>query len=151
MFEADIFRLIPADTFYDFGKQVFPEMLKNNERLYAHVIDDYWNDIGTPVRYLQANIDFIHFAGKKSTRVEWRIKDAAQKLSFINPSALLEPGCQIGNFVVIGKNCKLAFDTYIEKSVLLPGYQTQENTKFIGVIAHPECLITLHDQLPAQK
>ncbi len=36
----EIFKLIPENTFYDFGKQVFPEMLEKNMPLQAYVIDE---------------------------------------------------------------------------------------------------------------
>jgi mannose-1-phosphate guanylyltransferase len=37
-FTPEIFKLIPANLFYDFGKQVFPEMLKSNMKLQAYII-----------------------------------------------------------------------------------------------------------------
>lgn len=37
-FTPEIFKLIPANSFYDFGKQVFPEMLSDGLTLQAYII-----------------------------------------------------------------------------------------------------------------
>lgn len=50
---------------HDFGKNVIPQMLKNNKRLYVfNFVDDkgnpkYWRDIGTRDAYYQANMDLL--------------------------------------------------------------------------------------------
>ncbi len=50
---------------HDFGKNVIPQMLKNNRRVYVYnFVDDnnvskYWRDIGTRDAYYQANMDLV--------------------------------------------------------------------------------------------
>jgi NDP-sugar pyrophosphorylase family protein len=60
VFEPDIFARIPADTFYDFGKQVFPELLADGLPFYGlHLRGAYWRDVGTPDEYRRANDDML--------------------------------------------------------------------------------------------
>src|ERR1700682_2198487 len=66
VFEPAIFGRIPADTFYDFGKQVFPELVEDELPFYGMKLKGtrselapYWRDIGTPAEYLAGTQDVI--------------------------------------------------------------------------------------------
>jgi glucose-1-phosphate adenylyltransferase len=43
------------NTMTDFGKEVIPSLLKN-KKLYAHIFEDYWEDIGTVRAFFEANL-----------------------------------------------------------------------------------------------
>lgn len=58
--EPEIFRYIPADTVYDFGKEVFPELLvAEADRVFATPLNGYLQDTGTVPAYRQANWDLL--------------------------------------------------------------------------------------------
>jgi mannose-1-phosphate guanylyltransferase len=60
VFEPEIFERIPADTFYDFGKQVFPELLADGLPFYGLELQGaYWRDVGTPEEYRRATEDML--------------------------------------------------------------------------------------------
>lgn len=44
----------------DFGKDIIPAMLKNNERLFAYAFEGYWKDVGTLDSLWEANMDLIN-------------------------------------------------------------------------------------------
>jgi NDP-sugar pyrophosphorylase family protein len=54
--EPDAIKPIPPDTFYDFGRHLFPQLLLAGVSMYGWVIphDTYLLDIGTPDKYAQA-------------------------------------------------------------------------------------------------
>lgn len=43
----------------DFGKDIIPSMLSNNERLFAYTFDGYWKDVGTLDSLWEANMDLL--------------------------------------------------------------------------------------------
>jgi glucose-1-phosphate adenylyltransferase len=43
----------------DFGKDIIPAMLANNERLFAYTFDGYWKDVGTLDSLWEANMDLL--------------------------------------------------------------------------------------------
>ncbi|MEW5895602.1 MAG: glucose-1-phosphate adenylyltransferase [Candidatus Omnitrophota bacterium] len=53
------------DSHHDFGKNIIPQMIQNNRRVYAFNFVDptgepgYWRDIGTRDAYYQANMDLV--------------------------------------------------------------------------------------------
>ena len=60
VFEPEIFTRIPAGEFYDFGKQVFPGLQRENAPFYGlHMRGAYWADIGTPGEYRRATGDVL--------------------------------------------------------------------------------------------
>ena len=59
LFEPGIFKFIPAETFYDFGKQVFPEILAQGEQMYGYEMKGYWCDVGDLQIYREAHYDML--------------------------------------------------------------------------------------------
>ena len=43
----------------DFGKNIIPQMLSDNCRMYAYSFDGYWKDVGTVESLWQANMDLL--------------------------------------------------------------------------------------------
>jgi len=59
-FSPEIFERIPAEEFYDFGKQVFPALQSADEPFYGFdARGAYWADIGTPGEYRRASYDVV--------------------------------------------------------------------------------------------
>ena len=44
----------------DFGKNIIPNMLNNNEKMYAYEFEGYWKDVGTISSLWEANMDLIN-------------------------------------------------------------------------------------------
>ena len=116
IFEKEILSQIPNKQSYSVEKELFPNALKNRMPLFGFPCPSstYWLDIGTPQKYIQANIDFqkkifSFFSNdkiKKSNRIpmEKKYKDT-----------------------VIGKNCKIGKDTDLKRCVLLDHVEIENN------------------------
>jgi len=57
--EASVLEQVPADLTVSIERETFPRMLEQRGRLFATGTDDYWLDIGTPDKYLEANRDVV--------------------------------------------------------------------------------------------
>lgn len=49
--EPEIIKFIPRDIDYDFGKDLFPTLLKNNKKIYGYKIKEFFREIGTVEKY----------------------------------------------------------------------------------------------------
>lgn len=59
-FSPEIFHHIPPATFYDFGKNVFPELQQAGEAFFGFEAGGaYWCDIGTITEYRRASLDVV--------------------------------------------------------------------------------------------
>ena len=59
VFEPELFKHIPVRQFYDFGKQVFPHLVKAGAPFYGVPVKDYWCDVGSISTYCQAHRDIL--------------------------------------------------------------------------------------------
>ncbi|MBP1764001.1 MAG: glgC 2 [Firmicutes bacterium] len=48
-----------SSTSHDFGKDIIPGMLADQQKLYAYPFQGYWRDVGTVESYWQANMDLL--------------------------------------------------------------------------------------------
>jgi NDP-sugar pyrophosphorylase family protein len=53
--EPEVLDYIPAGQTYDFGHDVFPDMLAKSIRVTGYIIEDILIDIGLPEKYEEAN------------------------------------------------------------------------------------------------
>ncbi len=131
--EPHILKYIPKDEKFSFEYQLFPALLQNNEPFFAYTMEDYWLDIGTPQRYLQANDDLLNgrihsfevervpVATASTSNLAADAEPAkVDSVSVLDPSCSLKPGVEIINSV-LGANCIIEERAKIENSVVLAG------------------------------
>ena len=50
---------VPEGRPFDFGKELFPLLLEQNQPLHGLAMEGYWCDIGTPEEYFRCNLDAL--------------------------------------------------------------------------------------------
>ena len=106
--EASVIRDIPAGRAVSIERETFPGLLAADGKLFAMPSPGYWLDIGTPVKYLQANADVL--AGRLSAA------------GSPNSSGQAGPG---------GPGSSVADDAEVTGSVIGPGAQVGERARII--------------------
>jgi mannose-1-phosphate guanylyltransferase len=121
VFSPEIFARIPAATFYDFGKQVFPELLRDGLPFYGYDAKDaYWCDIGTPDEYRRASADVVN----------GRFRIPNTRASGADPSASIAPSASIDGNVWIGANARIGERVRIEgPSVIGNGVTIEDDAR----------------------
>ena len=103
--ERSVLDMLDAEQPASIERDVFPQLV--GKGLYGCVSDNYWLDIGTPERYLEATFDilegtvgtaFAERAGDTYLVVEQSVESAGR----IIPSALVESGCRIADGARVG-------------------------------------------------
>jgi NDP-sugar pyrophosphorylase family protein len=104
VFEPAIFDYIPAETFYDFGKGVFPDLLAKGAPFYGmRLTGAYWRDIGTPAEYRLATADVL--AGRVHLRGA-RTKGLPSG-AHLGDDLHLDGDVRLGEDVTIGRRVKI--------------------------------------------
>ena len=125
VFSPQIFDRIPEHTFYDFGKQVFPELLRDGLPFYGFdARDAYWCDIGTPDEYRRATADVVNgtfaFPGVRA--------NGADATARIDASAHIDANVWIGRGAEIGANARIAGPSVIGDGVtVFPGATIEQS------------------------
>jgi mannose-1-phosphate guanylyltransferase/phosphomannomutase len=155
-----VLKLIPEKREFDFSKDLFPILLKENKNLFGHISSGYWKDVGTLAEYRQSQLDII--AGKIDLNIEGEfMPDRNIKIS---RKSIIDISCDVENSIfgqevhifqnckikncIIGDNCSIGENTSINGSVVAKnskigsncdiqeavlGYKTSvDNNVFIG-------------------
>ncbi len=120
VFSPEIFRYIPEIP-YDFGKQVFPKLVKAGEPFYGMQLDGFWVDIGNLKTYMYAN-----FA---SLERELFLKKDNPYSSTLDQ---IEPGVYMGRGSLLGYNVKLKAPVLIGNDVIVRPDTVIEGPAVIG-------------------
>lgn len=140
IFEPEIFELIPANEFFDFGKQLFPYLVSIAAPLYGVSIDEYWCDVGSINTYRQANADVICRRVEVPYNGDLR-RTNEQGMLLLGEGAVLERDVTIKGQVIIGPGCHIGAGASIENSVLWNDTVVEENTIIVDSVIGSACII----------
>ena len=146
IFEPEVLDLIPKNTAYSFEYQLFPDLLNRKEQFHSFVAyNNYWLDIGTPQRYLQAHQDLMSGKIKNFTVTKnsgFKLADSAEidEISCIADGCIIEAGVKITNSI-LGKDVIIEKDTIIQNSVVWSGTKVFEQASIIDSIIGSNCQI----------
>lgn len=114
VFEPAILERIPAGTFYDFGKDVFPGLQRASAPFYGmDLAGAYWCDIGTPAEYRRATEDLLAGRVRLPVAIELGLPpDAA-----VGAGATLRGAVHVGRGVHVGERARIAGPTVIGDGV----------------------------------
>lgn len=119
----------------DFGKNIIPNMLKANERMYAYTFDSYWKDVGTIDSLWEANMDLIN------PKVPLDLHDKNWKIYSRNPVMpphFVSDKAYVQNSLIT-EGCKI--DGRVDFSVLFAGVTVEEGAIVRDSIIMPNSVI----------
>ncbi len=129
--EPEVFEFIPEGEVVDFSSDVFPAILKRGKPLLGHVVEGYWEDVGTLDAYVRAHTDILD--GRVQVEIEgfelaagvWLGEGADLDPSasvtgpvVIGDNARVEAGAQLQPYTVLGSDVVVKADAFIERSVV---------------------------------
>jgi len=141
--EKEVLKEIPQGTFYDFGKQLFPNLMEKQAPLYGYLSSGYWMDIGSIADYKKVHNDIgdgklqIHHYGELFTdNVRIGLGTYVNKAKFfgsvfIGNGVEIEEGVTIVGPSFIGDSVKIEKDSRIEGSIIWNNVHIEESATII--------------------
>jgi mannose-1-phosphate guanylyltransferase len=136
IFDPKIFSYIPKDKQCSMEREIFPILAKEN-KLFGHIIEGLWMDIGNPEEYLQTNkiiLDKFYEKNKFKTlkHVETKNPVAIDKKVIIGKKTVIGPYTILGKNVTVGNNVQICdsivfSDAKIGDNVIINGAIVGEN------------------------
>lgn len=119
--DPSVLQRIPPGKEWSVERALFPEMVAGGARVFALSTDAYWMDVGTPEKYLQANMDAIsgRFIPRHGSAVASDVTVAAD--------AKIRSSC-------VGGGARIEAGAVVDGSVLLPGVVVSANATVAGSI-----------------
>lgn len=141
-------RAVPEGQGFDFGRDLFPELLEQGSGLYGCDGRGYWCDMGDCGAYLQCTADALE--GRVSLDLGlpelrpgvWSAGPIPEGVTavapcWLGPDVTLRPGAQVGPCAVLDRGAEAGARSVIRRSVLLPGAKAGEKASLYGAILCP--------------
>jgi len=110
--EPEVLDLIPYQEEFDFSKDLFPKMLKENMPLYGYIADGYWRDIGNLNEYQIGQDDAL------KGKIKLITKGVSKGNLTIGKSSVVSPTAKLIGKIVIGDNSFIGPHAEIKESVI---------------------------------
>lgn len=124
----------------DFGKNVIPLMLNNNELMMVYRFSDYWKDVGTVDSLWEANLDLLNpKIDLNLSDKDWRIysRTVALPPQYIAESSkvehsLITDGCEVYgalDYSILFENVTVEQGAQVDYSLVMPGAVIKRGAK----------------------
>ncbi len=150
--QKEAFEHVPANTKFDFSKNLFPKLLEEGYSLFGSKLTGMWKDIGRPTDLLDANIRMADRRGAElsipGAKTSGRIiadRIRAQGAQIAGP-AFFGDDVEVADKVTItssaiGARCRIGARSVITGSLLLSGTTLGEGVVLEDSIVGDGCLI----------
>ncbi len=124
--------MVNPESDHDFGKNIIPTLLGNNEKLVAYKFEGYWKDVGTIDSLWEANMDLLDQDCELNLDdPSWKIytEDSSAIPAYLGPDADIDRAYITQGSTVNGKvknsviftGANVGKDAVVVDSVLMPG------------------------------
>ncbi|MFH0823411.1 MAG: NDP-sugar synthase [Pseudomonadota bacterium] len=128
--EPEIFHYIPPKKFHEINAQVYPAALRDGRRVCGFpVLHGYWNDLGTPFRYIEAQRDLFVLSRDKHPQL-------------LSTAASVDSQAVIGPFVTVDSGCRLEAGSHSENAILWEGVTVARNARLSNCIIGKNVRVT---------
>ena len=112
---SDALAGFPGDGPLSFEREVFPGLLDAGRRMLGHVTDAYWQDLGTPDRYVEGHRAVL------DGRCRWPLDPAIRVVegpSLVHDGAEVDASAGLGPYAVVGDGCRIEAGAVVRAAVL---------------------------------
>ncbi len=146
--ERSVLSRIPAEGSASFERDIFPSMLAQGAKFCAYLTQGYWQDIGSPQKYLEAHYGIISgrmklpaYPQKACPPNDWDKRQVAiDSDSILDGGCVIKPGVMIENSV-LGEDCRVEEGALIKDSVIWSGTRIRPHAHVERAIIGRQCHI----------
>src|SRR3954454_17672934 len=145
--EPGIFDFIPAGEAVDFSSDVFPAVLERGLPLFGHIVDGYWEDVGTVEAYRAAHEDIldgrvhVDLPGFRVREGVWVGEGAdispdaiVEGPVIIGDNSRVEAGAMLRPYTVLGSDVVVKSDALVERCVVHDHVYVGRGTRMRGAV-----------------
>ncbi len=115
VFQREIIAEIPAGKPVSVEREVFPALLDRGARVFGHVDQAYWRDLGTPADFVRGSSDLVRGIPPSP------LVDGRHGESLVDPSAAVAGGALLLGGTVVGRGTEIGGGARVDTSVVLDG------------------------------
>ncbi|SHK33638.1 sugar phosphate nucleotidyltransferase [Tepidibacter formicigenes] len=145
--EPEVLNYYKKGQNFDFSKDLFPKLLRDEVPMYGYITEDYWNDIGdlnsymtTHFNILDRKVDIPINAREIETGV-W-IEDGVKVGNnvnfnppiYIGKNSIIKNFANIHSYSIIGPHCEIGEESTLKKSILWKNSKVGKSTNCRGTV-----------------
>ncbi len=142
---SNVFKYIPERKPYDFGKEVFPQMLADGLNLQAVLLKGYLQDTGTPESYRQANEDVLK---GKVFGLRGKLIANEPNYTLIGNQAHLAPDVTFQGVNIIGPGSRIGAKTSLQNTIVWQDAKISAGQKLENVIVGAGVVVSAGQTVP---
>jgi mannose-1-phosphate guanylyltransferase len=113
VFKSSVIGSIEPDRVVSVEREVFPNLVANNGKVFGFIDDSYWLDIGTPQALLKGSRDLVTGLADSSALTAELVASTGKdflimKGAKVDPSAQVDAGSSISSGAVVGAGAKIS-------------------------------------------
>ena len=134
IFKRSVIEEIPAGRVVSVERETFPQLLQEGKRVFGHVDNSYWRDMGRPDDFVHGSADIVRGIAP-SPLLEGKTGEA-----FVDPSAgiaggaLLLSGTSVGRGSVVGAGSRLESTVVFDGVTIEPGATIKDSIIASGAV-----------------
>ena len=161
IFEPAVLGLVPANTVYDIGSQLFPDLVANGLPFYAQNCQFNWIDIGRVSDYwsvlqrvLRGEVAEMKMPGREvkpgvwvglNTSIPWHQVQIEGPV-YIGSGVRIEPGASITGPTSVGHGSHIRTGAKVVRSILFEYTRIAADMRFSEMIVSPEYCVDRHGE-----
>lgn len=130
--EPEILNYIPKNENFDFGKDLFPLLMRQGIELVAGYAEGYWRDVGNPESYRDVHEDIL--AEKVRFAISGKATQYPDGVVYSDESYDLDKSIEITGTVVLGKNILLGEGVKLNNVVIGDNVTINKHTKIRNAV-----------------
>lgn len=135
--EPEILNYIPVKSNYDFGKDLFPTLMKNDVTLWGCYTEGYWRDVGNPESYRDVYQDIYDGIIELNFKGQRKVVDGG--VIYIEEGSSVDESTKVQGTVVIGKNTHIDGSVNLSNCVIGDGCKVDEFVKVSNSVIWNNC------------
>lgn len=130
--EPEVFDYIPEDKSFDFSKDLYPLLLKENKGLYGYIAEGYWKDIGNHDEYRLAHYDILD--EKVKIAIEGKKLKVGKKEIIAGKNVKIGKNVELDGQVILGDNVIIEDGARVSRSVIGSNSKIGAGADVLGTI-----------------
>lgn len=130
--DPSVLDLIPPDKPFDFSKELFPLLLKENKPLYGYIAEGYWKDVGNHEEYRLGHQDILD--GKVKINIDGKKTRVGGKEICVGEGTVIAEDVEVDEQVIIGRNCVIDKGVQLSRSVIGNNVRVRARAQVIGSV-----------------
>lgn len=130
--EPSTLAAVPPGREYDFGRQLFPALLREGRGLAGYVAEGYWRDVGDLLEYRLAHLDLLQ--GRVKVTPAGRRLEGLDREIWLDEGARVDFTAHLTKGVIVGRETQIEASARIARSVIGPRCTIGEEAVLDGCV-----------------